>query len=71
MIQSCIEEILDDFKGNKKRKQKIRYIGPAVLRRAFQDLSENDKEKCLDKIRQVLFGGIQEEIGDGFVPINK
>ena len=71
MIQSCIEEILDDFKGNKKRKQKIRYIGPAVLRRAFQDLSENDKEKCLDKIRQILFGEIQEEIGDGFVSINK
>ena len=66
VIQSCIEEILDDLKGNKKRKKPIRYIGPAVLRRAFQTLSDEDKETCLEKMRKLLFGSVQEEVGDGF-----
>lgn len=66
VIQSCIEEILNDLQSNKRRKKKIRYIGPAVLRRAFQELSEQDKETCLDKIRQVLFGDIPGKVGDGF-----
>ncbi|MBQ3506868.1 MAG: protein rep [Clostridia bacterium] len=67
VIQSCIEEIIDDLKGNKKRKQKIKYIGPSVLRRAFQSLSDLDKETCLEKVRKVLLGNVQEEVGEGFV----
>lgn len=66
VIQSCIEEIIDDLRGNRRRKKPIRYIGPAVLRRAFQDLSETDKEKCLEKIRQVLFGDKPGTVGEGF-----
>ena len=67
VIQSCIEEILNDLQSNKKRKKKIRYIGPAVLRRAFQTLSDEDKEKFLEKMRELLFGSAQEEVGDGFL----
>ena len=66
VLQSCIEEILDDLKGNQKRQKKIRYIGPAVLRRAFQNLSEEEKETCLEKMRELFFGNYVEEPGDGF-----
>ena len=58
VIQSCIEEILKDLNGNKKRKKQIRYIGPAVLRRAFQDLTQDEKETCLEKMRKMLFGNL-------------
>lgn len=67
VIQSCIEEILKDLNGNKKRKKQIHYIGPAVLRRAFQDLSQEEKETCLEKMRKILFGNLPEEVGDGFM----
>ena len=56
VIQSCIEEILNDLQSNKKRKKKIRYIGPAVLRRVFQTLSDEEKETCLEKMRELFFG---------------
>ena len=67
VIQSCIEEILNDLESNKKRKKKIRYIGPAVLRRAFQNLSDEEKETCLEKMRALFFGEKTDELGDGFV----
>ena len=51
-----IEEILNDLQSNKKRKKKIRYIGPAVLRRVFQTLSDEEKETCLEKMRELFFG---------------
>ena len=66
VIQSCIEEILNDLNGNKTRKKKIHYIGPAVLRRAFQNLSNEEKETCLEKMRERFFGQARKEIGDGF-----
>ena len=66
VIQSCIEEILNDLESNKNRRKKIRYIGPAVLRRAFQNLSDEEKETCLEKMREIFFGQYEEEIGDGF-----
>ena len=67
LIQSCIEKILEDLERNKNRKKKIRYIGPAVLRRTFQNLSEEDKETCLEKMRELFFGQKTDELGDGFV----
>ena len=70
VIQSCIEEILKDLNGNKKRKKQIRYIGPAVLRRAFQDLTQDEKETCLEKMRKMLFGNLPEEVGDGFMKVD-
>lgn len=67
VIQSCIEEILKDLNSNKNRKKQIHYIGPAMLRRAFQNLSKEEKETCLEKMREILFGTLPEEVGDGFV----
>ena len=55
LIQSCIEEILDDLKGNSKRKKRIRYIGPSVLRRMFGELPAEGKEAALEKMREVFF----------------
>ena len=67
VIQSCVEDILTDLNGNKKRKKKIRYIGPAVLRRTFQNLSDEEKETCLEKMRELFFGQKTDGLGDGFV----
>ena len=67
VIQSCIEDILNDLESNKNRKKKIRYIGPAVLRRVFQNLSDEDKETCLEKMRELFFGQKTDGLGDGFV----
>lgn len=63
VIQSCVEEILNDLNGNKKRKKKIRYIGPVTLRRAFASMTDEQKEEAFEKIRKILF---KEEIGEGF-----
>ncbi len=67
VVQSCIEEILNDLSGNRKRKQKIRYIGPATLRRAFSTMTDEEKLDCFEKMRQTLLNSYQEQIGDGFV----
>ena len=66
-MESCIEKILEDLERNKNRKKKIRYIGPAVLRRTFQNLSNEDKETCLEKMSELFFGQKTDELGDGFV----
>lgn len=67
VVQSCIEEILKELNGNKRRARKIRYIGPATLRRAFSNMNEEEKEVCFEIMRKVLLGSYQEELGDGFM----
>ena len=67
VVQSCIEEILKDLDANKKRKKKIIYIGPATLRRAFSKMTDEEKESCFEKMREVIFGNKQERIGEGFI----
>lgn len=65
VIQSCIEEILKELDGNKRRVLKIRYIGPATLRRAFSQMSEQEKIDCFEKMRKVLLKSYNEVISTG------
>ena len=66
VVQSCIEEILKDLDSNRKRKRKIRYIGPATLRRAFHTMSEDEQNSCFEKMKNIILQSYQEEVGDGF-----
>ena len=57
-IESCIEEILQDFTNAEKRKIKpIRYMGPATLRKAFAGLSDEERLQALEKLIQKLEEG--------------
>ena len=57
-IESCIEEILQDFTNAEKRKIKpIRYMGPATLRKAFASLSDEERLQALEKLIQKLEEG--------------
>ena len=67
IVQSCIQEILEDFDKNKTRRKKVRYIGPATLRRAFSKLTEEEAEECFKKMMDVILGNKQEIVGEGFV----
>lgn len=67
VVQSCLEEILQDFDKNKRRKKQIRYIGPATLKRAFSKMSEEEREVCFEKMLEAIFGNKEEVIGEGFV----
>ena len=66
IVQSCIEEILEDFRLNKRRKVKIRYIGPATLRRAFLNMTEEEKEECFKKMLETILKNREEKLGEGF-----
>lgn len=66
-IQSCVEDILKDLRLNRKRKQKIHYIGPVTLRRAFGKMTDEEKEECFEKMRKAILGTVPTEVvGEGF-----
>ncbi|MBQ5926839.1 MAG: protein rep, partial [Clostridia bacterium] len=56
IVESCLEEIIEDLNRNEKRKRPITYIGPASLRRAFAGGTPEARAEIIRALRERIFG---------------